>query len=160
MDYKLFSQISDYEELDIFIMSLSLYLEDLDNFSLSKKENIEGNFSINMNPILKGIISNLYGDIFMDKNKMKSVYDSFEEIKKNVKIVDLTFNSDIDNFIKIKVKDFFQSKIDKDIIIRYKINPDIGGGIVIQTPSSFFDFSFDYVLKTNLDKIINIMKND
>ncbi len=160
MDYKLFSQISDHEELDIFIMSLSLYLEDLDNFSLSKKENIEGNFSINMNPILKGIISNLYGDIFMDKNKMKSVYDSFMEIKKNVKIVDLTFNSDIDNFIKIKVKDFFQSKIDKDIIIRYKINPDIGGGIVIQTPSSFFDFSFDYVLKTNLDKIINIMKND
>ena len=64
MDYDLFVKITDYEELDIFIMSLETYIEYLENFELSKKEGIDGEFNININTNLKGIISNLYGEIF------------------------------------------------------------------------------------------------
>ena len=159
MDYDLFFKITDYEELDIFIMSIETYIEYLENFELSKKEGIDGEFSININANLKGIISNLYGEIFMDKDKIKNVYTSLLKIKESAKIVDLTFSSDIDSFTKVKLKNFFQDKVNKDVLLRYKINPDIGGGLVINTPSNFFDFSFDYVLKSNTDKIIDIVKN-
>jgi F0F1-type ATP synthase delta subunit len=159
MDYNLFSKITDYEELDIFIMSLKTYIEYLENFELSKKEGIEGEFTININATLRGIISNLYGDIFMKKDKIKSIYDSLLKIKKNAKMIELTFSTDINSSTKIKLKSFFQDKVNKDIILRYKIKPDIGGGLVINTPSNFFDFSFDYVLKSSTDKIIDIVKN-
>lgn len=159
MDYDLFFKITDYEELDIFIMSLENYLEYLDNFELSKKEGIEGELNININANLKGIISNLYGDIFTDKEKIKNIYNSLLKIKEEAKVVELTFSTDIDSFTKIKLKSFFQDKVNKNVIIRYKINPDIGGGLVINTPSNFFDFSFDYVLKSSTDKIIDILKD-
>jgi F0F1-type ATP synthase delta subunit len=160
MDYNLLQRINDYEELEIFLISLNKYLEDLYEYSLKEKKNLKSQDIVStLNPTLKVIIESLYGDVLTDEGKMKEVQMKFLDLKNSIKIVTLVFNIEVDSEFKLKLKDFFLKKISKDVLLKYKINSDIGGGIIIQTDKSYFDFSFDSILRDKRDNIVDIINN-
>ncbi len=160
MDYNLFYQIKDFEELEIFLISIEEYINSLLDLNLKDKIKDEGEDILNIDMTLKGIIENIYGDVFKNSVSMNKIKDSLLYIKNNAKIITIFLSKEIDEGFKFKLKEYFQKNIDKDVLLKYRIKDSIGGGIILETSSKYLDYSFDSVLNANTDKIISIINND
>ncbi len=162
MDYNLNSKIRDIEYLNTCIRSLDLYIKFIEFRDIQRRvdPNFSGDFVINNS--LSNLLSNVYGThqdgkVMDDITELKKFQNALIEFKKNTKKLYIILSSEATDDFKDKIYSFFREKIQGNVIIAYKIDYSIGGGIVLKTAFSYFDFSYSNVLNQNLDKIINII---
>ncbi len=162
MDYNLASKIRDIEYLNICIRSLNLYIKFIEFRDIQRRVdvNFEGDFVINTS--LLSLLSNTYGistdgKVTDDIEELKRLQSALLDFKKNTKKIYVILSLEATDDFKDKLYNFFREKIKGNVIIAYKIDHSIGGGVVLKTSFSYFDFSYSNVLNQNLDKIIDII---
>ncbi len=157
MDYNLSAKIRDIEYLNTCIRSLGLYIKFIEFRDIQRRvdANFKGDFAINN--YLSNLLSNIYGNVIDDVEELKKFQTALIDFRKNTKKLYIILSLEATDDFKNKLYNFFREKIQGNIILAYKIDSSIGGGVVLKTSFSYFDFSYSNVLNQNLDRIIDII---
>ncbi|MHB8443495.1 MAG: F0F1 ATP synthase subunit delta [Patescibacteria group bacterium] len=157
MDYNLSAKIRDIEYLNTCIRSLGLYIKFIEFRDIQRRVdvNFKGDFAINN--YLSNLLSTIYGNVIDDVEELNKFQIALIDFKKNTKKLYIILSQEATDDFKNKLYNFFREKIQGNIILAYKIDSHIGGGVVLKTSFSYFDFSYSNVLNQNLDKIIEII---
>ena len=157
MDYNLTSKIRDIEYLNTCIRSLDLYIKFIKFRDIQRKVdiNFQGDFVINS--LLYNLLSNTYKKVIDDIGELEKFQSALIAFRKNTKKLYIILSLEATDSFKDKMYNFFKERIQENIIIAYKVDYSIGGGVILKTDFSYFNFSYSNVLNQNLDKIINII---
>ena len=153
---KILQKIIDYKYLLEILSYLKEYISLLEDKKRKSKFNIsEGNISIN--PLLDNFLESV--DLKLDDiSSAQKLKDILEDIKKNAKVFTVILSASPNDDLRRKVAKFFFDSISQYRLMKFNVSPDIGGGIVLKTPTRYFDFSYYKMLENSEDNVASLIK--
>ena len=93
-----------------------------------------------------------------DISSAQKLKDILEDIKKNAKVFTVILSDSPNDDLRRKVAKFFFDSISQYRLMKFNVSPDIGGGIVLKTPTRYFDFSYYKMLENSEDNVASLIK--
>ena len=153
---KILQNIIDYKYLLEIISYLEEYIVLLEDKRRKSKFNINQD-NININPLLSMFLESI--DLKLeDISSAQKLKESLLDIKKNAKIFTVILSDSPNDDLRRKIAKFFFDSISQYRLMKFNISPDIGGGIVLKTPTRYFDFSYYKMLERSEDNIVSLIK--
>jgi hypothetical protein len=82
-----------------------------------------------------------------------------EQALRGGKIVSVTLAASPSRKLKTEIVEWFRTQIDPQMLIRFLVNPDIAGGMVVRTTSRIHDYSFRNRLLEKPDRFTKALEN-
>ena len=153
---KILQNIIDYKHLLEIISYLEEYIVLLEDKRIKHKFNINQD-NININPLLSMFLESI--DLKLeDISSAQKLKESLLDIKKNAKIFTVILSDPPNDDLRRKIAKFFFDSISQYRLMKFNISPDIGGGIVLKTPTRYFDFSYYKMLENSEDNVASLIK--
>jgi F0F1-type ATP synthase delta subunit len=153
---KILQNIIDYKYLLEIISYLEEYIVLLEDKRRKSKFNINQD-NININPLLNSFLESI--DLKVDDiSSAQKLKESLVDIKKNAKIFTVILSDSPNDDLRRKIAIFFFNSVSQHRLIKFNVSPDIGGGIVLKTPTRYFDFSYYKMLEGSEDDVSSLIK--
>jgi len=160
MKIKIPDTISSHQDLAAVIIELRDYLKWLSHHGimhrLSAKDKSE-------EPELSSAAKDLLRDI--DDKKIESEHviseliNNLENYKLSANSINITLAAPVTSTIKKNLVNWCRKNISQDILVDFKFNATILGGLVIRCGSHIYDWSFRRQILANRDKFPEVLRN-
>lgn len=93
-----------------------------------------------------------------DTDTLKRLLQGLEAIKQNAPKVRIAFSQEPDQELYKKLVNWFRTNVHKSVLVQVSVQPNIGGGFVLQTYARRYDLSLRTRILNSTPKFIEVLK--
>jgi len=150
------SSLYSPDQLGVVLMELQTHAEQLRDAGVRKRLGRGADKSVatgvEFSPLLAGVLEAAKADP-NDAPQLEALATNLEALRRQAPVVHLTFAAMPNAALKQKIAAWFREQIHPAFLLTFGARGDLGGGVVLQTGSHVYDYSFRQRILDNKAKI-------
>jgi hypothetical protein len=140
------------DQLSSLLLELHHYIDEVRSHVLSEKAGKKSTEPVEISPTLAGLLHSSAIDA-QDLTALEVLHKTLGEVLKAAPVMHITLAAMPGRTLKRQLTVWFRTQIHPASLLTFTVRSDIGGGIMLQAGSHFYDYSFRARVLANTKRI-------